>query len=390
MPAGSQPAKRQRKSRFGCKNCKLRKLKCDETKPQCLRCRQYGVVCNFGLTNVSDLQPLSEQRSKPQAAKQYKLPVARSISNGVWIADGTERFELDLQDQALFTRFRHRTLVALNPDMVGLYESHLYRVSLSCRFMMHGMLAVAAVHDRYVDTAPTKHRTLKESYHWSQCTSLFNKWLSQPLQEDHKDPIWATAGMLGILAFASMNASSYGDAWPLKPPDSSDLEWTRLGNAKMTLWHIVNPLRPDSIFRIMSDTFRKMREPLPGKGRENIPDDLAELCGITDSSTKETNPYFEVAHGVSWLQKKDNITLGTAMMVMGHMHNEFEVALRDRDPVAMLLLCLWYTKARHTVWWINFRARYELPAICTYLRLHHQHDAELQALIPWDEARILM
>jgi hypothetical protein len=44
-------ANRQRrahkKSRRGCSSCKLRRVRCDEKKPNCHRCRDYGVVCTY-------------------------------------------------------------------------------------------------------------------------------------------------------------------------------------------------------------------------------------------------------------------------------------------------------------------------------------------------------
>ncbi|OJJ42391.1 hypothetical protein ASPZODRAFT_155310 [Penicilliopsis zonata CBS 506.65] len=39
------PTRELRKSRFGCKNCKRRRVKCDETFPVCLRCQKRGAVC---------------------------------------------------------------------------------------------------------------------------------------------------------------------------------------------------------------------------------------------------------------------------------------------------------------------------------------------------------
>ncbi|EOA85065.1 hypothetical protein ACJQWK_06816 [Exserohilum turcicum] len=56
MPAtlskSTTPRERKRrahaKSRKGCNNCKLRRVKCDETRPGCTKCKTYGVSCDFG------------------------------------------------------------------------------------------------------------------------------------------------------------------------------------------------------------------------------------------------------------------------------------------------------------------------------------------------------
>lgn len=252
---------------------------------------------------------------------------------------------------------------------------------------MHGTLAVTAVHDRYLGVTPTHRRSVRETYHWSQCTILFNKWLSRgSVKEEHKDPLWAAAGSLGIMTFASINPGPLEETWPLGPPDPSDLEWLRIGSGKMALWELVNPLRPASVFRTMSATFASLQQPLPERGIEGVSVEIAQLCGLDESSTRENNIYFAVAHGLSELLvvPKGAVGLGQVLHVSRYMHNEFASCLEAKDPIALLLLCLWYTRARESKWWIDLRARYEMPAICTYLQRYHGDNSALQALIPWN------
>ena len=258
---------------------------------------------------------------------------------------------------------------------------------------MHGTLAMTAVHDRYLGVTPTRRRSLRESYHWSQCTTLFNNWLSQhPIKEEHKDPLWATAGAIAILTFASINTSSLEETWPLRPAGPSDLEWLRLGTGKRALWPLVNPLRPGSVFRVMSETFASMHLPIPAKGASGVSVELVQLCGLDESSTQENNPYFTVAHGLSQLFEipKGEDLLGSVLMVLGHMNNDFAFCLEKKDPVALLLLSLWYTKARESKWWIDHRVRCELPAICAYLQRYHGDNSVIQALIPWNDIKTLL
>jgi hypothetical protein len=258
---------------------------------------------------------------------------------------------------------------------------------------MHGSLAAAAVHDRYLGVTPAPRRSLRESYHWSQCTILLNKRLSQRIKEEDKDPLWATAGNLGILTFSSINACLPEQAWPLGPPDPSDLEWLRIGSGKMTLWQLLNPLRPGSVFRSMSETFWHMHHSaVPEKGTDGVLAGLVHVCGLNESSTPENNPYFTIAHGLSRLMgiPRGEASQNNALGVMSNMQHCFRVGLEKKDPVALLLLCLWYTRAREARWWIELRARHEIPAICMYLHRYHKDNSAIQALIPWDEMRILM
>ncbi|KAJ5723148.1 hypothetical protein N7488_001183, partial [Penicillium malachiteum] len=364
-----------RKSRYGCRNCKLRKVKCDEARPHCLRCRTYGIQCNFNF-NATDLQPLKERRNPPTKQIQpHCTPLRPSIDNAVWAADGMSVFKLHQYDWDIFNRFRHRTLYSLGgPDIVQIYDDHMLKASFTCPFLLHGTLAVAAVHDRYLSPSPTR-RSLRESYHY------------QKIKEEHKDPIWTTTGTLSILAFASINAVSKTHAWPLGPTDCSNLEWLRLGSGKISLWNLVDPLRPGSALRVMIETLIRMRKPLPIRCIEGVPEDLVQLCELDETSTEQTNVYFTVVHSLSRVLDipQENVALGDALMVSNHMHNKFEDRLRDKDPVGLLLLSLWYAKARRVRWWIDFRARFELPAICNYLQRYHGGNIHVQSLIPWDE-----
>lgn len=48
MPEHDVPKRRaHRKSRTGCKNCKLRRTKCDEVKPACTSCLRFNITCSY-------------------------------------------------------------------------------------------------------------------------------------------------------------------------------------------------------------------------------------------------------------------------------------------------------------------------------------------------------
>ncbi|KAK4097029.1 hypothetical protein N658DRAFT_434849 [Parathielavia hyrcaniae] len=55
----SRKRKIHRKSCLGCGNCKLRRVKCDETEPECKNCLTYGVLCSYR-SDAFDLHVPSE------------------------------------------------------------------------------------------------------------------------------------------------------------------------------------------------------------------------------------------------------------------------------------------------------------------------------------------
>lgn len=249
---------------------------------------------------------------------------------------------------------------------------------------MHASLAVALAYDRHLNGSLGGCRTSEECYHWYQSTALLNKRLREPIEAKDKDPIWGTAAALVILTFSSPDARTPEQAWPLCLSHSSDLGWLRMANGKMSLWRMVNPLRQDSIFRVMAETFAQMQSPLPERGIGGIPTILAAVCNLKDSSTAGTSLYFHPAHAVSViLDLPDNeVTTGHTQLFTRSIHGPFENLLQERDPAALLLLYLWYKKTSHNIWWIGLRARVECPSICLYLQLYHKENDAVQAFLP--------
>jgi len=249
---------------------------------------------------------------------------------------------------------------------------------------MHASLAVSLAYDRYLNNPLDHRRTLEECYHWHQSTALFNRRLIEPIEAKDKDPIWGTAAALAMLTFSTPNSYSPEESWPLKPSEPSDLEWLRMSKGKMSLWDIANPLRPDSIFRVMAPTYAQMHSPLPEKGIDGISSGLAMACHLLDSSTAENNPYFHAAHAVSQIQDlpDSQVTIGQTELFTRSINGRFNFLLQEKDPVALLLLYLWYCKAGRGVWFIETRARVECPSICLYLRLYHGESKAIHALLP--------
>ncbi|KAJ5289487.1 uncharacterized protein N7443_009740 [Penicillium atrosanguineum] len=371
-----------RRSRLGCRNCKLRKLKCDEEKPDCKRCISFGVLCNF-MSNIPDLQPIAADTGRPLVVRG-KAELQPPISSAIWTSDEFISYQLNAKCQDFITRYLGRSLITPDdPNMIHVNRK-LLGLAFAHPFLMHASLAVALTYDRYLKRPLSCARSLEVCYHWSQSTVLLNRRLREPIEAKDKDPVWGTAAALAILTFSSPDACTPEESWPLKSSDNFDLDWLRMINGKMALWHIVNPLRSDSLFRVMAATFADMYSPLPERGIDGIPRALAAMCLLNDSSMAKNNPYFYPAHAVSQtLDLPDNrVTTGQTQIFTRSIHGAFEDLLLNRDPVALLLLYLWYHKTSRSIWWIELRARVECPSICSYLRLYHKGNVAIQAFLP--------
>ncbi|KAH7311917.1 hypothetical protein BKA65DRAFT_517813 [Rhexocercosporidium sp. MPI-PUGE-AT-0058] len=102
------------RSRGGCQTCRIRRVKCDETKPACIRCKRFGRVCDGYEVNRKIYYYHYEPTTKRGTQKDNILPVtvARS-SYSPSVPPITIRFQ-DEQDEQYFRLFHSETCCALS------------------------------------------------------------------------------------------------------------------------------------------------------------------------------------------------------------------------------------------------------------------------------------
>ena len=102
------------KSRLGCRNCKLRRVKCDETKPQCNRCTSFGVACNYA-GKSSDLETSAQHgassisllRRTPCSTNRTIVGTMQSLAED----KGLYSYDIREEDMELLYKFQNRTAV---------------------------------------------------------------------------------------------------------------------------------------------------------------------------------------------------------------------------------------------------------------------------------------
>ncbi|KAK3307725.1 uncharacterized protein B0T15DRAFT_522384 [Chaetomium strumarium] len=171
--------KAHHKSRLGCKNCKARKVKCDENKPSCSNCVRRQVECDFS--------PMGTPQPPP-------------VSPG-----GLNMTDLELLHH--YTTATYRTLVE-SPTVREFYRKTVVQVGLSCDYIMRAILAVSSLHlahhrpqgrDHYQAVAIAHHQAASQA--------------AMPLISD------ATPENAQMLFLFSVLTTYYSLGWPRKPGD---------------------------------------------------------------------------------------------------------------------------------------------------------------------------
>ncbi|EXJ88044.1 hypothetical protein A1O1_04971 [Capronia coronata CBS 617.96] len=376
------------KSRQGCGNCKLRKVKCDEDKPECQRCRAYNVICTYNTTDPllqasydgahevevllgsPDFRPDYDNATRLNVIPANPpFPTLLNCNQGSHV--------LDMWNLSLLDRFKERTSTTIG---MGQYARHFQDVytslALTHPFLLHIMLTLTIMHDRYlgVDIGSKQSRAI--AFHWSQGASMLNDKLTHGVQASEKDALWASAVFLATLAFASFDATSPEDAWPMRPSSPTDLDWLKLIEGKKEIWKIADPHRADSIFYPHIPKFQTLTQFLSASDADlsTLPPDLLTVCSITAACTSSTNPYLIPTATLSQMARVECTpeTFGVYIGFFTSVDPGFKLLLARKDVAALLVLAHWYAKVcRLKQWWLWRRASFECRAICIYLCRFH-------------------
>ena len=137
------------KSRHGCVQCKLRKVKCDIRTPICSNCQRREESCSF----LSTFQPLkaSNTASYLSSPALTSVPVTGGTLNGVPNALG-----LDLQTLELMHHYSTVVCFTLskNSQVQQLWQNQVPKDALIHPFLMHCVMAASALH--LAGTVPTR------------------------------------------------------------------------------------------------------------------------------------------------------------------------------------------------------------------------------------------
>ncbi|KAL6904081.1 hypothetical protein GGI43DRAFT_399569 [Trichoderma evansii] len=373
----------RRKSRFGCRNCKLRKIKCDETKPRCNKCTEYKILCNFAL-GIPDLQLSAGGMASHRGSAGILSPPS---SLPVICSDASYSFRLDSDSLMKLEQFRSDITRPFSANMTKIWKDEIPFVAFQHPYLMHAMLAVATAFRRTQHGVVRGCRTQTEIHHTLQCVYLFKRKLSQLIAAPDQDAIWATSALLGLLAIVSFEETSPEDAWPVRPVHASDLEWMRLTVGKSIIWTLTDPLRTNGLFRAMASEYADMEFSIPEIGIAGIPSFLIEACNLTETSNGDNNPYYVAAHLLVLLARLQMLLGGSfpgiyMITFISQSQLRFRRLLEDKDPVSLLLLALWYREAGKALWWVRQRAEVDTRAIRIYLERFHYNQPGIIRLLP--------
>ncbi|OJJ50606.1 hypothetical protein ASPZODRAFT_126498 [Penicilliopsis zonata CBS 506.65] len=365
--------RRHKKSRNGCRNCKLRSVKCDETKPGCRQCIAYGVTCNYD-DGKSDLQVSTENEIV------FKLPPSVSY----W----------PNQKEQILDKFQMRTALTISAGRrLQVFQKEIVALARTNPILMDAISTLTLMHERYLTGVSSTRLSTSEAYHWYRALSAFNSRLLLPLRREEYIPLWTVATIFSIIVYTYPNADTPEQAWPLRAASTSDLDWLLMNTGKHEVHKLAgNEWDADPVFQILS--FQHEDELLPQSPAkvdfESIPKWFSRVFHLDGDSDSRRNPYHTAAIELAEVLDRNCPVITTILSFAAFRMNishELQQLLLRKDPRALLLLACWYAKVCNIgVWWLTPRAVLEGQAICRYLEEQHGYDMDIQLVLQFPKS----
>ncbi|KAJ5757113.1 uncharacterized protein N7511_007295 [Penicillium nucicola] len=216
-----------RKSRHGCVECKRRRVKCDETRPSCTNCAKRHADCEY--ESATSLLWANEEAARSRASgsesgqqdlgtSPTSMPGTDSLGllSHLASASSLPSPALNISDLELMMQWCNATYHTLsrNERTDPVWRTNVPEEALSHPFLMHGVLAVSALHLARTGPDPSNRASYlnRAVAHQNQALALFRELLGD-VNENNAKAMFAFAGIVVIYTFGFPHTPDAQDAW---------------------------------------------------------------------------------------------------------------------------------------------------------------------------------
>ncbi|KAM0238316.1 hypothetical protein ACHAP5_008721 [Fusarium lateritium] len=152
---GRKPATKRRKVKTGCATCRIRKIKCDETKPACQKCAKTGRTCDGyeSLFRSFPNQPMDNNRGA-------KADAAKSMHESI---EGKAPLDVDSLNRYFSTKTIFNVELSCNQE-----AQEVLQASLTDPSIRHALLSLRALRENIEtpedNSATPEQQTLSYNY----------------------------------------------------------------------------------------------------------------------------------------------------------------------------------------------------------------------------------
>lgn len=352
------------KSRTGCTVCKKRRIKCDETKPACRQCVDYGRQCSYSTTGLQAVAGGPQQRNAHDHDASND-----ELFEQVWeklesLAELCSLAELSIQKASLRTLLSHfigcedEWLAA--PTFQQILQQHGVELGLRSEYLLHAILAVTASHLHYLD--PTKAELkLIYGFHNSLSLRLYREKLNN-IQPEDADALFACGAIHTIMAIRHTMLDAIASCEMLGSFDGLLLGLKSIKGfpAFHCPFHKENRMTDGQFHRLfptcdfagqwtteVNQEVSKRTSHLAG-----LESHLRQLAGsaVFEDTYREPFQYLVLVGE----RERRSSALDMLFSFSNQLKTRYLAALEDQAPAALLLLCYWLAMfSTIKQWWIT-------------------------------------
>ncbi|KAF6822137.1 C6 zinc finger domain-containing protein [Colletotrichum plurivorum] len=365
------PKRTHKKSRLGCANCKLRKVKCDEGRPSCRACRMRRTKCEYGPVAPRRSPPMSSASSTASSAQsECEVVVAAKPAITVQPLFGLPSADaLDMKLLWFYTSSTYRSLsyyddkqLSMNDTLQTIVVQHAFESP----FLMDSLLELASLHMRTLGQA-APDPTRAQMY---QARSLegFRRAIQDPRPGAY-GALLANSIMRPILA-----TQVFRDAAASSSKELHILDW-------MLLWRGVQSIiQLTSVSAVgkngMTAVFTRPPAPVEASATAAIPKDLLVMVSFMDrddpdlaemptyqEALRELGSLFEsLARGMDSVMVLRIITWGVGLVEIARLVNLAQAGRQRALIILAHYAC--FLKLVRDIWWLADVGEQSIESIC--------------------------
>ncbi|KAL3455678.1 hypothetical protein BJX64DRAFT_59003 [Aspergillus heterothallicus] len=369
------------KSRHGCAPCKAKRIKCDEKRPRCGRCIEKQFDCSYSTPEwsctIASVPKTVTPTKRSPAREEAPSPAPRRNSETDLGASELKSLELLAQ----WCNHTHLTL-SRSESVSWIWRSAVPRKASQHPFLMHGILALSALHSAFSSTGVqrTMFLELAQTHHSKAIGGLSRL---DRLDASNADAAYALSNIIIIFTFALPLCSQLGSKCDFvdellkifhicKGSMKVLMEvhhWVQAGDLAL----LVSTQEPPDISSSMTR----------GPGLEDVMTTLSQLRS-SNASIRDATAYSETLDALrialESLDSHDGIgAITAAFRFIFRVPSSFLEAAENHEPLALVILAHYGVVMHHLRghWWMGAWGNQMLGQVYTLL------DEQWRPYIQW-------
>ncbi|KAE8453193.1 hypothetical protein EG329_011260 [Mollisiaceae sp. DMI_Dod_QoI] len=385
-----------RKSRLGCKNCKVKRTKCDEIHPTCGNCHKYNLQCDFTLKPRSKSPPTVSL--PPVKIPPLKKPLSHYTFSGSGRASqsseagtlvsfsmyhpsqdprsslaGTEVWTMEPgflgamtintpQDRLLELKLMYHFTTIVSTTLFRLlgtrhfqeayardaYSKWVTNLAVSHPGLMDALLGFSAFNLRKLEGGD-KDLSLASHKYMTTAIKAHSQELSKGINDQNAEILFAGSSLIAFVAVSSHEYLSAGE-------DEAELPlhwfqpWQGVRSIVKVSWDFIHT---EAIVSLLESERRSFHDDFAVKDQRSTPFDF--LLEDLDRSTVDPETLDAYESSVYWLSLiQGNPDMNYCFKFTAKVPPKFVQMLTAKDPRTLTIVGYFFMvlKVRNEVWWL--------------------------------------